>query len=74
MMRGRFKEKQIKFNEKQLELIRAYSTIGLSKLTGIPESQCYFIRANKPKDYQLSTLRTLAKGFGLSVSEFLDLE
>lgn len=73
MARGKFSYKKITLNDKQLALIRNYSAKGLEELTGIPESQCRFIRSNKPTDYRLSTIKTLAEGFKMSVAEFLNL-
>lgn len=74
MARGKFKDKQITFNKAQFAMISNYSTKGLIELTGIPEGQCYDIRTNKPRDYRLSTIKRLAEGLGMTMSEFINLQ
>lgn len=73
MAKGKFDSKQITFNPEQIELIRNYSIDQLHEMTGMCKSNCFFLRSNRPQDYRLSTITSLAKGMGLKPGDFLEL-
>lgn len=63
------------FNQAQLDLIKNYSSVGLSKATGIPRCQCIHFIRNDQVDYRMSTLQRLAIGLGFQdLQEFLSVK
>lgn len=75
MALGKFNDRRLKFNKAQMRIISDNTVADLQQRTGLCEAACRKIRANKPMDYRISTLKMLAEGLNFeSVADFLHVK